>query len=626
VTVIDVVLPTLAVVLSWASVGAMLAGCGLLTRRALLALLSRSPAGGLARADLWIGLAVLVAYLQIWNLYLSISWYAWIVPVVAGLAGLAGAARRFRGFRIGRLSMGVIALTGLGILWLANRALAAAEDYDLGLYHLGAIGYALQYPTLPGLGNLQGRLAASDAHLLFAAFLDHGPWARTGFHLANGLLVTMLFVDLGSRFALRTATPRAPSFTGRMALLLVPAAIVVAGIRPSHRLSSPNLDLAAFVLVAVGALYLAECVERGFPPTAILTATSSFALASVTRPLYWLSTVFAAGLIVVAAGRAHEKTQLRIVRSAALSCTLPGVLLIGWMGRQALLSGYPLLPTMIGALPADWRVPASVIRAQNRGDDAWARWPGIDPQVVLSSWHWLTAWWLARRARDPDIVAPLILLACLAPSLLGRGTKDAERAKRMAPMLAVLVPALSTLIAWFLIAPDPRFAFAPIWLVPIALAAWALPTTNRRPPGTMLVPAAVALGGFVVLGIEHIAWLTPAALASWALATAIARLWRPGRSVELLAYAAVLSVALAPIGVIADGGAFRIVVSNHDGPFGTPLERNPAVVSFVTASGLRVSQPVGTDQCFLVTLCTQDSNTRLRLRGARISDGFTVSP
>ena len=625
-TVIDVVLPTLAVLLSWAIVGAMLAGCGLLTRQATLSLFSRSPAGGLARADLWIGLAAVVAYLQVWNLFLSISWHAWIAPLAAGLAGLSVAVRRFPRVRAGRLSVGVISLTGLGILWLANQALAAAEDYDLGLYHLGMIGYALKYATLPGLGNLQGRLAAGDAHPLFVAFLDHGPWAKAGLHLASGLLVAMLFVDLGSRFALRTATRRPPSFTGRMALLLVPATVTLVGIRPTHRLSSPNLDLAAFVLVVVGALYLAECVERDFPPAAALTATSSFALASVTRPLYWLPTVFAAGLIVVAAGREREKTRLRIVRSAALSCTLPGVLLIGWMGRQAILSGYPLLPATIGALPTDWRVPASVIRAQNRGDDAWARWPGIDPQVVLSSWHWLTAWWLAKRARDPDIVAPLILLACLVPSLVGRGTADAERRKRTAPMLSVLVPALATLIAWFLIAPDPRFAFAPIWLVPIALAAWALPTTTRPLSGSLLLAAGIALVGFVELGVGHLAWLTPVALAGWTIATFSQRLWLSGRSPGLLAYAAVLSVALAPVGIVAHFGAFHIVVANHDGPFGTLPEPTPKVVPFTTASGLQVSQPVDTDRCFLVTLCTQDSNSRLHLRGARISDGFSVSP
>jgi hypothetical protein len=479
---------------------------------------------------------------------------------------------------------------------------------------------------VPGLGNLQGRLSAGDAHLLFAAFLQHGPWAKAGFQLVNGLLVAMLFVDLASRLPLRRAMPWTPSFTGRMALLLVPATVAVAGIRPTHRLSSPNLDLAAFVLVAVGALYLAECVERGFQPTAILASTSSFAVASVTRPLYWLPTAFAAGLILVAARRNRDRAAPRLLRSVALSGMLPGVLLGGWLARQAILCGYPLLPLTIGALPVDWRVPLSVIRDQNRGDDAWARWPGIDPNVVLGSWHWLTAWWLHRRARDPDIVFPLILLACLFPSFGPLPSADAERRRRTGPMLAVLVPSVATLVAWFLIAPDPRFAFAPIWLVPISLAAWALPTLTSRPPASLLLPAGLAFTGSVVLGIERFVALLPVALAAWALVTVAMRLLRLERSAGLVAYAAVLSVALAPVAIVADKGAFHIVVSDHGGEFGTLPQPTPGVVSFTTSSGLQVSQPVDTDQCFLVTLCTQDSNSRLRLRGAGIADGFTVRP
>ena len=428
-TVIDVVLPTLAVVLSWLCVGAVLAGCGYLARRLALRLLSGSSAGGLSRADLWIGLATLVAYLQVWNLFFSVSWVSWVAPVALGLAGLTLGVRRLRRVRVGSRSIGVVALTCLGILWLANRALAVAGDYDLGLYHFGAIGYALKYPTLPGLGNVEERLSAGDAHLLFVAFLQHGPWARAGFHLADGLLVAMLFVDLSSRFVLRPALRWPASFTGRMALLLVPATIVVVGIRPTHRLSSPNLDLAAFVLVAVGALYLAECVEQDFQPTAIVTATASLALASVTRPLYWLPTLFAVGLIGFAVARERSRTR-RALPALTLACTLPGALLIGWMGRQAILSGYPLFPLTIAGLHVDWRVPASVVHDQNRWDHAWARLPGIEPQIVLGSWHWLSVWWLAKRARDPDVVAPLLLLACLVPSLWGRSPMRSAQSAR----------------------------------------------------------------------------------------------------------------------------------------------------------------------------------------------------
>ena len=76
----------------------------------------------------------------------------------------------------------------------------------------------------------------------------------------------MLLADLGSRFVFRPAALWSASFTNRMALLLAPAVLLAAANRPTHRISSPNLDFAAFVLVCVGMLYLAEAVESASSP------------------------------------------------------------------------------------------------------------------------------------------------------------------------------------------------------------------------------------------------------------------------------------------------------------------------------------------------------------------------
>jgi hypothetical protein len=620
---VDVALPTLAVVLTWLLVGLMLAGCGFLARLALLRVLTNSPTAGLVAADLWVGLAALLAYLQVWSLFLSVNWAAWLAPAGSALIGLALAAPRLRRLNLSRCSPGVLALAAVGTLWVANRALAYARDYDLGLYHLNAIGYALKFPAIPGLGNLQERLGAADAHFVFVAFLEHGPWAGAAPHLAGGLLVSMLFVEVASRFALRPAARVQGSFTDRLALLLVPATIVVIGVRPEYRLSSPNLDLAAFVLFAVGALYLAEAVERDFQLTAALTSTSCFALAAATRPLYWLMTVLAAGWLIVAARRRRDLGKRGNFRSLVLVCALPGALLIGWMTRQAVLSGYPFFPTTIGALPVDWRVPSSVVSEQNRWNASWARWPGRTPDTVLNSWHWLGQW-LRAEAKDLDVLAPLLLLAGLVPSLVGRAVADPERRKRAAPMLAILVPVVPTLVVWFVIAPDPRFALGPIWLLSIALAAWALPASTRRPPPTpLLLFAAIVAGGFVALGVRNLIWLILAAFDAWALATLAVRLVGLRRWQDLLAQAAVLSVALAPIGIVAYQGAFDVVVANQRGPLGTPPLPVASLVPFQTNSGLRLWKPAGdSDQCWGATLCAPQPNSYLRLRGTSIRDGF----
>jgi hypothetical protein len=618
------VLPTLAFVAIWVSVGALAAGCGHLVRRLLTAAFGGGGAGVLAFCDVWIGLASLTGYLLFWNMFLPVTRWTWAAPFVVGLAGLAVGARRLAGPRLDRRAGAVLGALGLGWLVLADQALAPSTDYDFGLYHLDLITYAEKYAAIPGLANLHSRLGAGDAHLLLTAFLDQKPLAGAGPHLANGLLASLLLLDVGQRVLRRG---EGPSFTRRLAVLLVPALLALIAVGPSGRLASPNLDLATFVVVAVGLLYLAECVERALAADSALAATAALALASATRPLYWPMTAFAAGLFIV--GVARRSTLGAGARAAGLVVTLPVVLALGWMWRQYVLSGYPLFPLTIGGGAVDWRVPHSVIVAQNRGDDAWARWPGPGPTVVLASWHWLRAWWLPRRARDVDVLAPLMLLACLAPVLGAVGSRDPSRGERTRPMLAVVAPSLATLVIWFFVAPDPRFAFAPIWLVPAALVAWALPPLSRpssRTVGLVAGGAVLAAIGLVVLGENDTVWMLPAALAGCVLVAGVLVLARSGSSAAI-AVGAVTSVILAGLAVAGhQGNLHAIVRADGSGPLRLPVPAPPTLMQVVTNSGLQLTQPVNTDQCFQAILCVPLLiGPSLHMRGPRVSQGFSVS-
>jgi hypothetical protein len=585
---VDVALPTLAVVLTWLCAGTVLAGCGSLVRRMLV-----PGARGLAAVDLWLGLAGLIAYVQLWNLGVPVDAWALLAPAAIGAAGVALGARRLA--RPAR--PWVLAPALVGTLWAANRALGTAFDYDLGLYHLNVVGYALEYPTPPGLANLHERLGAGDAHLLLVALLHHGPWGGAAPHLLNGLLLSLLFFEVASRFARGGGAP----YANRVALLLAPAAVVVAGAGTGYRLASPNLDLGAFVLVAVAALYAAEAVEREFEPTAALASTALLAAAAATRPLYWLATLATGGFL------AYGLRSTRLV-------VLPAILLAGCLARQAVLSGYPFFPTTAAGLPVDWRVPSVVVEDQNRVTTAWARWPGHATDDVFGSWHWLSVWTRAR-ARDLDVLAPLALLAALVPALV------AGRPRPAAPMLVVVAPALGTLAAWFVVAPDPRFAFAPLWLVPIALAAWALPPA--RPSRAVIAAGVAAAAALAVVGTRHAGWYLLAALDVWAL-TAIALRLGSGRSPRWLAPVALVSVALAPIGIVADRGAFGVVAADGGGPLGTTPIPIPTLEPVRTTSGLELTKPVGTDQCWAVLLCAPQPGKELHLRGGGVRSGFSA--
>ena len=620
--VTEVVLPTLAVAGIWGLLAALLAGGGWIVRRALL----RASAPGLASGDIWIGLAALGAYLVIWNLLLAITWWTWILPLAGGVSGIAIGGRRRRWPRLDRRAAAVASAVGAGWIYLANVALGPIQDYDFGLYHADLISYAERYRTVLGLANLHERLGAGDVHLLLAAFLDQKPLAGAGPHLINGLLVALLFLEVGVRL-LRPSPDGMPSFTRRLAVLLPPAAIALIGAAPEQRLTSPNLDLAAFTLVAAGLLYLADSVEAGFRAQSAVTATATLGLAAATRPLYWPVTGFA--IIVFAIGAARNKglSVRAVLRAAGPVVIMPLVLAIAWAGRQAVLSGYPLFPLTIGGLSADWRVPAAVVDAQTRVDDAWARIPGADPTTVLSSWHWLHEYWLAKRVRDLDVMAPLTLVACVVPVIVGLGTWDPGRRRRVLPMLAVVAPSALTLVVWFFTAPDPRFAWAPIWLVPAGLVAWALPPFRRLSARWLLAfVGATGLAALVLalIGIYHIIWIAPAAVIGWAVIAVLAG----RRAAPFVAWGAALSVIVAGASIGLNNGRVHTSRANGKGPLGMPLLPPPSLIAVTTSAGLQLSQPVnGGDQCFAVTLCVPYTpNPRLHLRGRTVAQGFSVEP
>ena len=619
-----VVLPTLAVVLAWACVAVVITGFGTAVRRLLAgrsttsALSARRP----VTSDIWVGFAALIAYLLVWNLVLPIAWYAWALPAVVGVPVAVAGVLPIRDVPWRRLSPPLVVTIGACVLWLANASLRPAQDYDFGLYHLNLIEYAKRYATIPGLANLQPRLDAADGHLLFAALLDHGPLAGAGPHLTNGLLAAMLIFDVGSRFAIRPLAPRPWSFARNVALLLLPATVIAAGVQITHRISSPNLDFSTFVLVVVGMLYLAEYTETR-APIAALTATAALAAVSTTRPLYWASTAFALVTVAFTSGRSSLRVGFVAARGVLRVCALPATLFLAWAARQAVVSGYPFIPLTFAALPVGWRVPVSVIRAENRVDDAWARLADIPPSVVFASWHWLH-WWWPELERNADVIVPASLLAC-ALLAVARGGRRGGRAAL--PALAILVPSLVSLVVWFFVAPDPRFVWAPFWLVPISVCAWVMPSLGRRPPLIALIAAAGIGVGLAILELDDPVSLVPVALAAALLAAVAvrARLFRGGAA--WVTHAAVVSVMVAGIGIAANDGAFHVEVANAGGALGVPPNPVPRLVAVPSRSGFRVWEPVRSNQCWAALLCTPALVVPdLRLRGSALADGFTAAP
>src|SRR5204863_7475062 len=121
----------------------------------------------------WTGLALVILFLQVWHLFLPVDWKASLTVVVVGLSGLIPKTKddllRLRALNRPRLIFfGAVPVA----LWLANVSLRAPWNYDSGLYHFQMIRWLNEYAIVPGLGNLEPRLAFNQSYFLYPALLN----------------------------------------------------------------------------------------------------------------------------------------------------------------------------------------------------------------------------------------------------------------------------------------------------------------------------------------------------------------------------------------------------------------------------------------------------------------------
>jgi hypothetical protein len=176
-----------------------------------------------------------------------------------------------------------------------------------------------------------------------------------------------------------------------------------------------------------------------------------------------LATSLLAVIVWFVRGRSEERTDDK--RTLTWVTIFVAAVLVPWMTRGVILSGYIAYPAVTGSFPVEWRIPESEVVEIAQDTRAWARQPGgyTDPEKVLSDWGWLAPWAYRVSMSHFDVVIPLLLaLAGCIFSIFYRNTKNSEP-KYTRVQWIFLLPSLASLVGWFLLAPDPRFAGASFW-------------------------------------------------------------------------------------------------------------------------------------------------------------------
>ncbi len=467
------------IVAAWVLLGAVFAGLGALLRRAC-----RAPATDAAGwlTCFWLGWAAAIFFLQVWQLVFPVDDRAVLVLAAAGLVGLLLAGTgpwRVLGRGV-RTSWPALLAFAAVTAWLANRALGGPQNGDTGLYHIPTMRWLVEYPIVPGLGNLYVAYAFNHSYLLYLGLLERGPFVGGSHHLANSLPLLIVFghVVLGLYRTLRRRAAAEDVFYA----LGLPAAVALAF---DINFTSPAPDFPVFVLglVLTGHLVRVLVTAPDAPAPAFgLLAVAVLAALGITVKLSTsglaLTTVAVASFAFVRHPRAAAAGR---VRTLVVGAFLGSLGVVPWLVRGVLWSGYPLYPSTVAGLPVPWRVPPDL--------GTWilgvSQIPGPYALAVTDP-TWFFTWMQSLGWGERDIVLPLAVAAALLP--VGLAVRLRRRGARPVPAL-VLVPALAQLVFLFVAAPRARYGGATFWLLATESAMLALPAGGH----VFAVAGAVAL-------------------------------------------------------------------------------------------------------------------------------------
>lgn len=458
----------------------------------------------------WCGWSCVLFFLQLWHFFLPVDGRAVVAVALLGAAGLFRSRREAGAvFRLLLRRWAVFFAVLVVAAWLSQLALGGVRNGDSGLYHLPVMHWTTEYPVVPGLANLHVRFASNQSALLYAALCNAGPVSGIGTHTMNGLLIFVLLVQ-GMAGLVRIALGQSRHRRGDtyLALFLVPTAAQALTLN----MTSPSPDVSVFVCgAALMAMVLgffetlwardglAQLVSSANDASESelshprpnhswggLLAIAVFAVAGVTVKL---SLAFLSGLALAAAILGwFWRIRPRHVDAAWMAAMLALVVFVGfgtWIGRNAVLSGTLVYPVPSTRLPLDWTIPIGILEAERRFIGSWN---GSLSLAALGNGKWVLQALRSFGWQRWDVYAPLVLAVASLPGVLLLGPLRRERF----PHALLMVPTLSALVSWFIVAPVPRFAGAALWSFAFQMLLWAFDGLASRVLPRLFVLAAVA--------------------------------------------------------------------------------------------------------------------------------------
>jgi uncharacterized protein YceK len=501
---LDLVAPMGAVLLSWLLLFLLFSGLGI----GILKLMRQPLASGSVWLDsFWLGWALSLGLMQIWHLAFPIN--DALVLIFALVAAVSLMRQRQNGLdalkslRGSKLPLLVFALLAI---WFSNRALGMPIAYDTGYRDIQAVLWIDAYPIVPGLGNLFWSLAFNQSVYLYDALLDTSIWSGQSVYICTGLLLVVYLAQAfnGAARLARSHTAEDLRWSSIFSTLTLPFILFQAvrwgGI--THFLTDTVVDLIGFLTV----IYLLDFLQfwraaRGSRDYHLYRLAIIIIIGCTIKQSFVVFGLASAAFVVaVWARRGGLRTNPIIVLPILLFAL---AVLLPWMARGFITSGYAAYPQSIGRIELDWTMPKEQVELRQRTLATNTRLRGADPEEVLASWEWLRPW-LQKLLSNffPTLLPTVISVVAIALHLAASG-KRPRGGQAPGVRWHALIPLMIMLLFWFFTVPNDKYVRYVFWSFAalsstMAALAWHWIAWRRR---------VLALFALVLLCLAYVAYL-----------------------------------------------------------------------------------------------------------------------
>lgn len=415
-----------------------------------------------ADSVLFAGLVIATVYAQLFSLVYKVGLAANAALFLAGVFVYWTERREIIAWCESRRCAGskvkrVLALV-LVLIW-AYCTSRGYMHYDSDLYHAQSIRWIEEYGVVKGLGNIHVRFAYNSSFFALSALYSMKFLTGQSLHAVNGLIALLLSLEVLRLVEIRRRKKILLSDFARLGAFYYLTVIYREIIAPASdyaimcvvfwlvikwlgSLESGAGDAAPYALLCVGGVYAVS-----------LKLTAGLILLLTVKPAFWLL---------------KEKRWKEIVLYLCMGL----LVLLPWMARTAVISGYLLYPfPALDVLPADWKIPAAAAALDAAEIKTWGRGLNNAALVNLGISQWLPGWFHTML----PAVGKLLVIAdvfCIAVSALLALylLTDKSRRAAYADALLVLAGVLASYLFWQLSAPLLRYGYAYVLLAPALTA------------------------------------------------------------------------------------------------------------------------------------------------------------